>query len=130
MPDGARPEARIDADEQHIESRRDHVGNALAAGPLEVGARWRPGNPLHHRGVSASMGVLRLVLATAVWLTACASPAPAVESSGPSSPTPSVRTDRAGDVLKPPVDDATWGRHDAHPLTPPPLPAGGWPLRE
>src|SRR2546425_3115463 len=32
---------------QHIESRRDHVGNAFAAGPLEVGARWRPGNRLH-----------------------------------------------------------------------------------
>src|SRR2546428_9015200 len=71
------------------------------------------------------MGVLRLVLATAVWLTACASPAPAVESSGPSSPTPSVRTDRVGNVLTPPVDDATWARLAAHPLRLPSLAAGG-----
>src|SRR5207247_4867073 len=111
--------------EQHIEARGDHVGNALAAGPLEVGARWRPGNPLHHRGVSASMGVLKLVLAATVWLTACASPAPAVGSSGPSSPTPSVRTDRVGNVLTPLVDDATSARLAAHPLRLPSPPAGG-----
>ena len=70
------------------------------------------------------MGVLRLLLAATVWLTACASPAPAVGSSGPSSPTPSVRTDRVGNVLAPLVDDATWARLAAHRLRLPSLAAG------
>ena len=70
------------------------------------------------------MSVLKLVLAATVWSTACASPAPGVGSSGPSSPTPSVRTDRVGNVLTPLVDDATWAQLAAHPLRLPSLAAG------
>ncbi len=70
------------------------------------------------------MGALRLLLAAALWLTACAAPTPAVGSPSPSSATPSVRTDRVGNVLTPLVDDATWARLGAHPLRLPSLAAG------
>lgn len=107
QPDRTRPEARVDSDEDHIKSGRDHVWNGLAVCRLELMRRGPIGNRLHHAAVSASMRRLVLVVAAIALVSCMAAPAP---------PPPSLRTDRVGNILPPLVDDATWARLAAHPL--------------
>jgi hypothetical protein len=68
------------------------------------------------------MGALRLLLGMTLLLAGCSQPA--IGSPSPSSMPASPATDRVGNVLSPPVDDATWARLAAHPLRFPSLAAG------
>jgi len=111
QPDRARPEARVDPDEEHVQSGRDYVWNCFAVCRLEFVPRGPIGNRLHHAAVSAPMRRFVLLVAAVSLVTCTASPA--VQ---PSPPSPTVRLDPVGNVLPPVTDETTWKALAARPV--------------
>ena len=109
--DRARPEARVDTDEKHVQSGRDYVWNGLAVCRLELVPRRPIGNRLHHAAVSAPMSRLVLLVAAVALVTCSASPTVSA-----SPPSPTVRLDPVGNVLPPVTDETMWKALAARPV--------------
>jgi hypothetical protein len=61
----------------------------------------------------------RLFIAAILVASGCSAAVPSASPSPVGIPSPTPRIDQSGNVLPPLVDDATWARLAAHPLTPP-----------